>query len=48
MKKKKLKIKYKQVTDLPEKEIELNIERAYDVLFTATMENIKNDTNSRI
>jgi len=43
MKKKKLKIKYKQVTDLSEKEIELNIERAYDVLFTATMEKMKND-----
>ena len=43
MKKKKLKIKYKQVADLPEKEIELNIERAYDVLFSATMEKIRND-----
>jgi len=43
MRKKKQKIKYRQVTDLPEKEIELNIERAYDVLFTETMEKIKNE-----
>ena len=41
MKKKKLKIKYRQVTDLSEKEINLNIERAYDILFTATLEKIK-------
>ncbi len=43
MKTNKIKIDYKQVDDVSKEEAELRVNKAFDILFEATLENIKNE-----